>query len=320
MAGSSGSSGGRHTIATLFATRAEADRAADALREAGFSHGDITVVDQSSHTPSTTGAGTADQGGFWDSLKSLFSGADDVEGYYEGVNRGQALLTVHVDDAGEADRAADVLERFDPIDLDAQEATWRQEGWTGQAAAYAGQTTGSTQTAMAGRSTTATAAATTDRGDDVIRLAEERIAIGKRDVTRGSVRVRTFVVETPVSEDVHLREERVTIERRPVDRAVEGVGNAFEGRTIEVVERGEEAVVSKTARVTEELVVRKDVNERVEQVRETTRRTEVEIDDSRSTGKASVTGASATVAGAARTAIPTTQAAVDRATTNKTKT
>ena len=46
-------------------------------------------------------------------------------------------------------------------------------------------------------------------------------------------------------------------------------------------ERGEEAVVSKETRVTEELVIRKDVEERTETVSDTVRRTEVEVEDER---------------------------------------
>jgi stress response protein YsnF len=56
----------------------------------------------------------------------------------------------------------------------------------------------------------------------------------------------------------------------------------FRERTIEMEERGEEAVVSKEARVVEEVVVRKDANQRTETVSDTVRKTEVEVDDDRS--------------------------------------
>jgi hypothetical protein len=57
----------------------------------------------------------------------------------------------------------------------------------------------------------------------------------------------------------------------------------FAGRTVEMTETAEEAVVSKTAHVTEEVVVSKDSDERVEKVRDTVRHTEVEVDDTRAT-------------------------------------
>ena len=47
-----------------------------------------------------------------------------------------------------------------------------------------------------------------------------------------------------------------------------------------MTEAGEEAVVGKTARVVEEVVLRKQVSERMETVSDTVRRTEVEVDDS----------------------------------------
>lgn len=120
-----------------------------------------------------------------------------------------------------------------------------------------------------------------DRGEEVIPVAQERLQVGKRDVSHGRVRVRSYVVETPVQEQVTLREERVAVERRPVDRALGDVEQAFQERTIEAEERGEEAVVSKEARVTGEVVVRKEAEQRTEAVSDTVRQTEVEVEDER---------------------------------------
>ena len=109
----------------------------------------------------------------------------------------------------------------------------------------------------------------------------EEIRVGKREVSRGRVRVHSYVVETPVTEQVNLREERVHVERRPTDRPLTGDERLFQDRTIEVEETAEEAVVSKDTRVREELVVGKDVEERTQTVSDTVRRTEVEIEDER---------------------------------------
>src|SRR5215208_368041 len=113
---------------------------------------------------------------------------------------------------------------------------------------------------------------------------EEELKVGKREVSHGRVRVRSYVVETPVNEQVNLRQENVQVERRPANRAVGGADNLFRERTIEAEERAEEAVVSKEARVTEELVVKKDVGERTETVSDKVRRTEVEVEDERGNG------------------------------------
>ena len=68
-------------------------------------------------------------------------------------------------------------------------------------------------------------------------------------------------------------------------------GDPFQERTIEMEERDEQAVVSKQARVTEELVVHKGVEQRTETVSDTVRKTEVEVERGvRSTGAAGSTG------------------------------
>ena len=53
------------------------------------------------------------------------------------------------------------------------------------------------------------------------------------------------------------------------------------GQVLEAREHAEQAVVGKEARVTEEVVVRKQAEERTETVSDTVRRTEVEVEDER---------------------------------------
>ena len=120
-------------------------------------------------------------------------------------------------------------------------------------------------------------AATSATEEEVIPLAEEQLEIGKRTVDRGTTRVRRYVVEKPVEQSVTLQGERVTIERRhPVDAAAAS-GGAFEERTVEVQETEEVPVVGKTARVVEEVAIRKEATERTETVKDTVRREEVEV-------------------------------------------
>jgi uncharacterized protein (TIGR02271 family) len=122
-------------------------------------------------------------------------------------------------------------------------------------------------------------------GDDqTVQLAKEELRVGKRDASGGRVRIRTYVVERPVEADVNLRQEHVTIERRPVDRTATVGDEAFQERTIEATERSEEAVVDKVARVKEEIGLHRDVESRTETVRDTVRETEAEIEDDRTAG------------------------------------
>lgn len=124
-------------------------------------------------------------------------------------------------------------------------------------------------------------AAARSRDEEVIPVVEERLRVGKRDADLGRVRVRSYTVSEPVSEDVTLRSERVFLERRPVDRALTGAEAAFTDRTIEATEHAEEAVVSKDARITEEVALRRESEERTETVSDSVRRTEIEIEDER---------------------------------------
>jgi uncharacterized protein (TIGR02271 family) len=123
-------------------------------------------------------------------------------------------------------------------------------------------------------------AGTTRQGQEAIPVVEEEMRIGKREVRRGGVRVHSRVEERPVEEQLNLREERAVVERRPADRPASeaDLSNAFQESSIEVTERAEIPMVSKEARVVEEVVVGTEVNERTETVRDTVRRTDVEVE------------------------------------------
>jgi uncharacterized protein (TIGR02271 family) len=107
-------------------------------------------------------------------------------------------------------------------------------------------------------------------------VVEEQLVVGKREVERGGVRVRSYVTEVPVHEQIRLRSERVSVERRPVDRAVDA--DAFREQSIEMTRTDEEAVVEKTARIVEEVVISKSAEERVEQISDTVRHTDVVVE------------------------------------------
>jgi uncharacterized protein (TIGR02271 family) len=314
------------TLTALYDARAEADRAAEQLvRDIGVAREDVAIMAQETTAAGngTPTVGAGESTGFFGSLKNLFMPDEDRHAYSEAVGRGGFLLTARVEQ-GVAERATAVLEEHGAVDLDDRQETWRAGGWTGPrapagprakadgtVAASAVSTTPTTRTPPTASPSAGTAAshAVGTGEQETIALVEERLTVGKRAVEGGRVRVRSYVVETPVEEQVSLRDESIHVERRAVDRPLTGADDAaFRDRAIEATETAQEAVVSKTARVTEELVVRKGVEERVETVRDTVRRTEVEVEDDRATvrgaadGKAGVPGA----VGAAKTAMPQT--------------
>ena len=117
-------------------------------------------------------------------------------------------------------------------------------------------------------------------GGETVQEVEEELSVGKRKVASGGVRVNSSVVERPVQRTVTLREEHVEAGRRRADRVLspEEAEAAFEEKTVEVLGTSEEAVVRKEARVVGEVSLGKQTTERKETVRDTVRRTEVEVE------------------------------------------
>lgn len=264
------------TIAALYHSSADADAARTELVAIGVVPEQISIVTEDSATTAQSDRVAGRERGILGSLRDLFVPDDDADAYAEGIHRGGRLLTVRL--AGEnADQVMAILERHNPVDID--------ESRAGRTAAVATERQAAAApiapSAAAFDSAAASARTSRDAREEVIPLMEEQIQIGKEEVQRGRIRVRSYVVETPVQEQIQLRDETVRVERRTVDRPVEPGGDAFRERTVEMTETDEQAVVGKTARVREEVVIGKDVDVRTETVSDKVRRTEVDVEDDR---------------------------------------
>lgn len=112
----------------------------------------------------------------------------------------------------------------------------------------------------------------------IVPIIEEQLTVGKRTVDQGGVRIFRRVVEIPVSESVHLRKERVVVDRRLVDRSAEA-DFGISGQMIEFKETAEEVVLSKSAHVVEEVLVGKRSSDHVEQIQDTVRHTEIQVEE-----------------------------------------
>ena len=266
------------TITALFDHRAEAEAAKERLKASRVDADHVHLHDKSSTGYKEQGYSSHQDRGFWDSIKNAFVPDEDRHTYEEGVRRGGTLLTADVDDDC-VDEAVRILEEANTVDIDDRSNQWRSSGWD-----YAGAGAAGGRSALGGFGTTdrdtdrLTTGAAGER-EEVIPVVEENLVVGKRDVSRGGVRVRSYVTETPVSEQVRLRDEHIDVERRTVDQPLSSVdADAFRERTIDMTATGEEAVIGKNARVVEEVVVSKTAEEHVETVSDTVRRTDVEID------------------------------------------
>lgn len=297
----------QQTVVGIFDSASEAQEAVDQLVSEGFSRSNIDISANTTGGSSSTGndaiipdrhtntSGTMTEeiaddakdtgdsiGGFF---KSLFgSDDDDKDDNYRRhaeVGRRGSVVTVHAQSEDEAERAADILDDNGAVDVDERAS---QYGYG--SADYGSASSAVTGTpAYTGVDTTNTDLPTNTGTDQTIKVIQENLEVGKREVQTGGVRVRSRIVERPVEESLRLREERVSVQRTPVNRpATEADLNAFKEGQIELTEHAEVPVVSKTANVVEEISVGKEVNERVETVRDTVRNTEVDVENVGTTG------------------------------------
>ncbi|RZI60320.1 MAG: DUF2382 domain-containing protein [Pseudomonas sp.] len=269
----------------MFDTQAAAEQARTRLVAAGFSPGQVTGSASSAGSVTTVDESITtrpgDEGGISGFFRSLFGSDDAPEAhastYKEAFRRGAFGLTVASVDEADMDQVSEIMEDCGAVDVDEREQQWRSEGWAGTSAATAAP--------QAAVGTNVAAGAT-----KTVNLVEESLAVGKRSVGKGGVRVFSRVVEVPVEETVHLREEHADVQRRVVDRpATEADFAAFKEGTIEVRSTAEEAVVSKSARVVGEVEVGTKVTERDEVVRDTVRKTEVDVEQLDGTVKTNTT-------------------------------
>src|SRR4051812_46018090 len=227
------------------------------------------------------GAGAA-AGGLVGALTGAGIDEADARHYAEHIGRGGTLVSVRAPD----------------------EHASRVESMLAQGDFGSGDSINQTRTAGSGGQAASSATAGVD--DDKIEVVKEELSVGKRQVETGGARVTTHVVEHPVEEKVNLHEERVVVERRPVNYPLSGAAaEAFRERTIEARATSEQPVISKQARVVEEIGLRKEAADRVETVRDTVRETKVDVDqslDRAATSSRGVTGPGAGAAGTVRAA------------------
>jgi uncharacterized protein (TIGR02271 family) len=120
---------------------------------------------------------------------------------------------------------------------------------------------------------------------DVLRLAEEQLQVGKQMVESGRARVRRFTTERDVEEKVSLHEEHAEVVRRALSEPAKMADVDWADDEIEVVETAEHALVSKTARVVEEIGLKKVGTDHIETIHEKLRRQQAEVENLDSTGK-----------------------------------
>ncbi|MGB3618420.1 MAG: YsnF/AvaK domain-containing protein [Catalinimonas sp.] len=261
------------TVIGMFNATTNAQKAQEELVSAGFdrNHIDIAEGSMTRHTGDYDGDGDVDTS---DKVKSffgnLFDNDDDVNRYSTAAGS-NTVVTVYTNEMSQAKKAAAIMNQHGA--LGGQNNLSPMESYNDDRYTEAG---------YAGLGYTDTDFETTNNmnADDSVAVVEENMKVGKREVTTGGLRVHSRIVEKPVQESLRLRTEEVYVDRKSVDRpATEAELSGFKEGTIEMTERSEEAVVSKEARVKEEISLHKEVNQREEVISDTVRSTEVDVEN-----------------------------------------
>ena len=263
-----------NNVIGLFDNESVAQSVVDDLISSGFDRGTINRYE-------------GDHDGLEDELEREGIPSDEANYYVEGLAGGGALVSVRAEEA-DTNRAVEIMNRYANTgdgDYDASLDADRDADYVAPVDTDLDTDVSEADYDTARPATTEVTdrdqGTTTRNVDDEARLdvVEERLQIGKREVNRGGVRVRRVVSETPVEEQVTLRDETIDVDRRTVDRPLDGnEGDLFTEKTYEFSETDEEAVIAKEARVVEEVVVDKSVEERTQTVSDTVRRTDVEVE------------------------------------------
>jgi len=250
-------------IVTLYDTADHAEAARRNLEAAGFPSREISMI--TSKTLSLAGDKLREPG-LWHRLFGREIQQHEAALYGRSVDAGGAVLTVRVPETDIA-RATAILNAHQSVDIlkRAEQEGLIREVLTKKAAEVA-------------PAAATLAAGSLAPGEEILALAEEQINVGKRIVQEGATRIRRFVTEKPVEAQVTLHEEHARVVRRAIADPNYIRNIDWTDKTIEIAESAEEPVVTKSAHVTEEVVVQREGSDHVTTVRDKVRRQQVEVE------------------------------------------
>jgi uncharacterized protein (TIGR02271 family) len=251
-------------IVTLFDSAQHADVARRNLETAGFPPSEISMI--STKTLGLVGDRMRDTT-LWRRLFGHDIQEYEASIYGKAVEAGGVVLTVRVPETDVA-KATEILNAHNAVDIHKRAVSEGLLTATGSQPATANAPTRPATMAAGG----------TLAGEEVLRLAEEQLNVGKRMVRGGTTRIRRFVTERPVEAKVSLHEEHAAIMRRAVTDPSFANDVDWTDRTIEVNETAEEPVVTKSVHIAEEVVIRKESSDSVRTVRDKVRRQQVEVE------------------------------------------
>jgi uncharacterized protein (TIGR02271 family) len=251
-------------IVTLYDTAQHAEVAKSNLAKAGFDTNDMSIV-SAAELPKSGAA--LREPGLWHRLFGSDIEQHEAEVYGKAVETGGVVLTLRAADA-DVPKAMGILNQHNMVDVQERAV---QHGLLEEHEAVAAAP--AVAAALPAKPLTSDVSK-----DQVLRLAEEQLEVGKKLVEQGTTRIRRFVTEKPVEASVTLHEEHAEVVRRAVSDPSYVQDIDWSDTTVEVIETAEQAVVSKSSHIAEEVLVGKKGTDHVETVHDTVRRQQVEVE------------------------------------------
>jgi stress response protein YsnF len=259
-------------IVTLYDTADHAEAARRNLEAAGFASSEISLINNK-----TLGLGRDQlrEPGLWHRLFGRDIQPYEATVYGRSIESGGAVLSIRVQDS-DVGKATAILNAHQAIDL-RQRAI--QEGLIGTTAAAPAAAIPVAKAPVATATmATATMAAGAVAGEEVLRLAEEKISIGKRVIQEGKTRIRRFVIETPVEAQVTLHEEHTRVMRRASADPNFVKDIDWTDKTFLVTESFEEPVITRSVQIAEEVVIQREASDHVKVLKDKVRKQQIEVD------------------------------------------
>jgi uncharacterized protein (TIGR02271 family) len=309
----------RGTVVGLFHNQADAERAIQQLKQAGFSENQIGValkdrtrqeeLIEGTGTQAAEGAATgALSGGVLGGVLGLLAGVGALAIPGVGPIIAGGTLASTLAGAGIGAAAGGLIGALAGMGVPEEDARHFDRGFQAggtlvtvdagsradeaRACLYEnGADLGSTGRGITGSSAMSagrTAGGRSDLEDAAsVELREEELRTDKERVQAGEVRLRKEVVSEERTIEVPVTREEVVIERRPAARGQDAGGTIDEGEEIRIPVMEEEVRVEKTPVVREEITLKKRQVQDTKKVSDTVRREEARIEKS---GDAQVRG------------------------------
>ena len=276
------------TLVAVYDTPPHAEAAIKALKSAGFDESDISMFDLRRALKAGRTSLSPRRKGSWScciACSARMSMKHEANIYGQTVEDGGVVDLASRVPESEVAHASAVLNIHRPVDVHDRAVT------SGIAPAAHGRSGSMRKLAalpLADEQQVAVSPVSSQLRNPMLRLAEEHLeAFWQRDGrTPGpDPRSAAFVTEREVAQDVTLHEEHAEVLRKAVsDPTFVGEIDWADG-TIEIIETAEHALVNKTARVVEEVGLKKIGSDHVETIRDKLRRQQVEIERLGADGK-----------------------------------